>query len=243
MRHFVSFKQQSTLVNKLMVFTDMQRHQVQDTMVQFYGKAWYKIYSEQEAAQVINHLYERKGNWVQFGEPCQYRDYNCTEGKIYNYPTKFEPEHKVSLESITSWFKTAKPTLSEKSKATQLAAHLEEVNELIEVLKDLQFEPGMRNRLGVIHQELALTTQQMYKLSELPALSQEDRVEILDALADSVVTSSGVAYFLEMKWDEALTEVNQSNFSKFEQGKPLLNDNGKIMKGKNYFKPDLEKFV
>lgn len=109
MRHFVSFHQTSTLANKLMVFTDMQRHQVQDAMVQFYGKSWHKIYTEQEASQVLHHLYHNKDNWVRLGEPCEYND-----GKeVYTYPNKYEPEHKVSLESITSWFRTAKPTISE----------------------------------------------------------------------------------------------------------------------------------
>lgn len=243
MRHFVSFHQSSTLANKLMVFTDLQRHQVQDAMVQFYGKAWHKIYSEQEASQTLHHLYCKKENWVRLGEPCEYNLTDCNGTKVLKYPTQYEPEHKVSLESITSWFKTAKPTISDKNKATQLAAHLEEVNELFEVLKDLQFEPEMRTRLGVIHQELALATQQMYQLGELPAMNQENRVAILDSLADQVVTGTGVAYFLEMKWDEALTEVNQSNYSKFEDNKPLLDSNGKIIKGKNYFKPSLEKFV
>lgn len=66
------------------------------------------------------------------------------------------------------------------------------------------------------------------------------KVELLDALADITVTTTGVAYFAKMKWDEALNEVNRSNFSKFEDGKPLLNENGKIIKGKNYFKPNLD---
>ena len=239
MRFFVSFQQTSTLANKFMVFTDMQRHQVQDTMVQYYGKSWHKIYSEQELAQVIKHVGSCKENWVTFGTPCTFND----NGNVITYPIKYEPEHKVSLESITSWFKIAKPAITEKNKSTQLAAHFEEVNELFEVLKDLQFEPELRTRLGVIHQELALATQQMYQLSELPAMNQDNRVAILDSLVDQVVTGTGTAYFLEMKWDEALTEINQSNFSKFEDGKVLLNENGKIMKGKNYFAPNLEKFV
>lgn len=223
MRHFVSFHQTSTLANKLMVFTDMQRHQVQDAMVQFYGKSWHKIYSEQEASQVLHHLYHNKDNWVRLGEPCEYND-----GKeVYTYPNKYEPEHKVSLESITSWFRTAKPTISSANLSTQIGAHIEEFIEMLEALN----EP--------VPQQLISLKEKYYQGTDLNI----NEVALLDSLSDQVVTATGVAYFSEFKWDAALTEVNQSNFSKFEDGKVLLNENGKIMKGKNYFAPNLEKFV
>ena len=70
-----------------------------------------------------------------------------------------------------------------------------------------------------------------------------DRQELLDSLADQIVTAVGVARMFELDIVGALKEVNASNYSKFVDGKPLFDENGKIKKGPNYFKPDLSKFV
>lgn len=104
----------------------------------------------------------------------------------------------------------------------------------------------MCHALGIhdVGNEVMACANQLYAHErKLPALNKESRVELLDALADQVVTATGVAYFSQMQWDEALNEVNNSNFSKFEDGKPVLNEHGKIIKGKNYFKPNLAPFT
>lgn len=71
----------------------------------------------------------------------------------------------------------------------------------------------------------------------------KDSVELLDALADQIVTATGVGTFLGMNVPGALAEVNRSNYSKFEDGKPIFNENKKVMKGKDYTPPDLSKFI
>lgn len=70
-----------------------------------------------------------------------------------------------------------------------------------------------------------------------------NKVELLDSLADQIVTAVGVAHMMGFDILGALEEVNRSNFSKFEDGKPVFDANGKITKGKDYVKPNLEHFV
>lgn len=72
----------------------------------------------------------------------------------------------------------------------------------------------------------------------------KDRVELLDALADQIVTATGVGTFLGMNVPGALAEVNRSNYSKFgEDGNPIFNENMKVMKGPHYTKPNLKPYV
>lgn len=70
-----------------------------------------------------------------------------------------------------------------------------------------------------------------------------DRLEFLDSIADQFVTGAGAAYLLNMDVVGALDEVNRSNFSKFVNGEPIFDDNLKIQKGPEYFKPDLSKYI
>ncbi len=70
-----------------------------------------------------------------------------------------------------------------------------------------------------------------------------DPMELLDALADQIVTATGVGTFLGMNVPGALAEVNRSNYSKFEDGEPIFNENKKVMKGKDYTPPDLTPFI
>lgn len=71
----------------------------------------------------------------------------------------------------------------------------------------------------------------------------EQRIGLLDALCDQIVTATGVGTFLGMNVPGAMDEVNRSNYSKFVDGQPIFNENRKVMKGPNYTKPDLTPFV
>lgn len=72
----------------------------------------------------------------------------------------------------------------------------------------------------------------------------KDPVELLDSLADQIVTATGVGTFLGMNVPGALAEVNRSNYSKFNaEGEPIFNENMKVMKGPFYTKPDLTPYV
>lgn len=71
----------------------------------------------------------------------------------------------------------------------------------------------------------------------------KDSVELLDSLADQIVTATGVGTFLGMNVPGALSEVNRSNYSKFEDGEPVFNENKKVMKGKDYTPPYLTPYI
>lgn len=159
-----------------------------------------------------------------------------------------QDKNPVNLQPMYDWFKIAKPNPLEKDLSTQLGAHFEEVCELIVALSNeivMQQLSTSKNDLHnkLVKAQIALNdlSQAFYKDTDFSI--KHERVEVLDALADQAVTLSGIAYFADMKWNDALTEVNQSNYSKFKDGKPLLNEDRKIMKGKDYFPPKLESFV
>lgn len=75
------------------------------------------------------------------------------------------------------------------------------------------------------------------------AVSNDDNVEIADALADIIVTCVGYGYMRGIDVKRCLNEVNRSNFSKFVDGYPIFDESGKIVKGDDYSKPSLEIFI
>ena len=83
------------------------------------------------------------------------------------------------------------------------------------------------------------------ELSELTdAMNNKDLLEVADALTDILYVTYGAGHAFGIDLDKCFDEVQNSNMSKLdENGKPIYNDNGKVMKGPNYFKPDLSKFV
>ena len=80
-------------------------------------------------------------------------------------------------------------------------------------------------------------------LHHIETMGEVDKIALLDALADQIVTVTGVANAFGFDILGALEEVNRSNFSKFEDDKPVFNEQGKITKGKDYSKPNLKPFI
>ena len=83
------------------------------------------------------------------------------------------------------------------------------------------------------------------ELDELiEAMNKKDLVEVADALTDILYVTYGAGHAFGINLDECFEEVQNSNMSKLDKdGKPIYNDKGKVMKGPNYFKPDLSKFI
>tara|TARA_B100001939_G_scaffold311362_1_gene293861 strand:- start:1470 stop:1841 length:372 start_codon:yes stop_codon:yes gene_type:complete len=83
------------------------------------------------------------------------------------------------------------------------------------------------------------------ELSELKeAMNNKDLLEVADALTDILYVTYGAGIAFGIDLDKCFDEVQNSNMSKLgEDGKPIYNEAGKVMKGPNYFKPDLSKFV
>ena len=76
------------------------------------------------------------------------------------------------------------------------------------------------------------------------AVKKKDLKEAADALTDILYVTYGAGHAFGVNLDKCFEEVQNSNMSKLgEDGKPIYNENGKVMKGPNYFKPDLTKFV
>ena len=83
------------------------------------------------------------------------------------------------------------------------------------------------------------------ELDELKkAIKDNDIKEVADALTDILYVTYGAGHAFGINLDECFAEVQNSNMSKLgEDGKPIYNDSGKVMKGPNYFKPNLGKFI
>ena len=83
------------------------------------------------------------------------------------------------------------------------------------------------------------------ELSELKeAIDAKDIKEVADALTDILYVTYGAGHAFGIDLDKCFKEVQNSNMSKLGQdGKPIYNEKGKVMKGPNYFKPNLSKFV
>ena len=76
------------------------------------------------------------------------------------------------------------------------------------------------------------------------AVEKKDIKEVADALTDILYVTYGAGHAFGIDLDSCFTEVQNSNMSKLgENGEPIYNESGKVMKGPNYFKPDLSKFV
>ena len=75
------------------------------------------------------------------------------------------------------------------------------------------------------------------------AIKDRDITEVADALTDILYVTYGAGHAFGIDLDKCFDEVQNSNMSKLdENGKPIYNDSGKVMKGPNYFKPNLSKF-
>ena len=90
-------------------------------------------------------------------------------------------------------------------------------------------------RLDLIKEELTELTE---------AINNNDLLEVADALTDILYVTYGAGHAFGINLDKCFDEVQNSNMSKLdENGKPIYNESGKVMKGSNYFKPDLSKYV
>ena len=87
-----------------------------------------------------------------------------------------------------------------------------------------------------------LIKEELEELQE--AMKNNDLLEVADALTDILYVTYGAGHAFGINLDKCFDEVQNSNMSKLgENGEPIYNELGKVMKGPNYFKPDLSKFV
>ena len=105
----------------------------------------------------------------------------------------------------------------------------------IKTKPDLSTEKINKLRVSLINEEL-----EEFK----EAIKNNDLKEVADALTDILYVTYGAGHAFGINLNKCFDEVQQSNMSKLgDDGKPIYNDKGKVMKGPNYFKPDLTKFI
>ena len=89
---------------------------------------------------------------------------------------------------------------------------------------------------------ISLINEELEELKK--AIKENDILEVADALTDILYVAYGAGHAFGINLDKCFNEVQESNMSKLgSDGKPIYNESGKVMKGPNYFKPDLNKFL
>ncbi len=89
---------------------------------------------------------------------------------------------------------------------------------------------------------ISLINEELEELKK--AIKDDDILEVADALTDILYVAYGAGHAFGINLDKCFNEVQESNMSKLgSNGKPIYNESGKVMKGPNYFKPDLNKFL
>ena len=106
-----------------------------------------------------------------------------------------------------------------------------------EVKTKAEFSDDKTNKLRI-----DLIKEELEELTN--AMREKDLLEVADALTDILYVTYGAGHAFGINLDKCFEEVQNSNMSKLdENGKPIYNESGKVMKGPKYFKPDLSKFV
>ena len=89
---------------------------------------------------------------------------------------------------------------------------------------------------------ISLINEELEELKK--AISEKNLTEVADALTDILYVTYGAGHAFGINLDNCFEEVQKSNMSKLgKDGKPIYNEFGKVMKGPDYFKPDLSKFI
>ena len=117
----------------------------------------------------------------------------------------------------------------------KVGSFMKTIGQEVKIKSGLSTEKINKLRVSLINEEL-----EEFK----EAIKNNDLKEVADALTDILYVTYGAGHAFGINLDKCFDEVQQSNMSKLgDDGKPIYNDKGKVMKGPNYFKPDLTKFV
>tara|TARA_B100001057_G_scaffold260840_1_gene261035 strand:+ start:3004 stop:3375 length:372 start_codon:yes stop_codon:yes gene_type:complete len=114
-------------------------------------------------------------------------------------------------------------------------------NFMITFEQEVKTEPSLGND-KINNLRLSLIKEELEELTD--AMKKKDLAEVADALTDILYVTYGAGHAFGINLDRCFDEVQRSNMSKLgADGKPIYNEEGKVMKGPNYFKPDLTKFI
>ncbi len=107
--------------------------------------------------------------------------------------------------------------------------------------QEVKKKPGL-SKEKINKLRVSLINEELEEFKE--AIKNNDLKEAADALTDILYVTYGAGHAFGVNLDKCFDEVQQSNMSKLgDNGKPIYNDEGKVMKGPKYFKPDLSKFL
>ena len=107
--------------------------------------------------------------------------------------------------------------------------------------QEVKTKPGLSSE-KINSLRIKLIEEELKEFKE--AIKNKDLKEAIDALTDILYVTYGAGHAFGVNLDECFDEVQRSNMSKLnEDGKPIYNEDGKVMKGPNYFKPNLSKFI
>ena len=145
----------------------------------------------------------------------------------------------MSLDTTQLWHSRAKPWPTTDDFNVQLGCHIEEFVEMLDCLAVIGYDsPAGYDLIQAVTALDHLADALKGGEAKMQILS---RSELLDSLADQVVTAVGAGYRAGMDVPTAVQRVNISNWSKFDaNGEPIFDENGKIAKGPNYLPVDLE---
>ena len=107
--------------------------------------------------------------------------------------------------------------------------------------QEVKTKPGLSSK-KINDLRINLINEELEEFKE--AIKNNDLKEAVDALTDILYVTYGAGHAFGVDLDQCFDEVQRSNMSKLgKDGKPIYNDKGKVMKGPNYFQPDLSKFI
>jgi len=141
------------------------------------------------------------------------------------------------LQRTLEWFQIAIPNPTVETTCVQIGCALEETGELAKSLGCSQLSGNLNGHSSFYKGK------SVYAINELMLMDCDTAKQVLDDIVDEIVTRVGIAHCMGFDIIGALAEVNRSNFSKFEDGKPVFDADGKITKGKHYTPPQLSEFI
>ena len=107
--------------------------------------------------------------------------------------------------------------------------------------QEVKNKPGLSSE-KINNLRISLINEELDELKH--AMKNKDLKEAVDALTDILYVTYGAGHAFGVNLDKCFDEVQKSNMSKLgDDGKPIYNEAGKVMKGPGYFKPDLSKFI
>lgn len=139
------------------------------------------------------------------------------------------------ISSIIRWFSLAVPKPTPDNQRVQFGVHVEEFSEMLDAVKSKSLRGRLRLAIARWATKGLATDLKTNKMD----VYVDNRLEYLDSCCDQIVTALGCAHMHKMDVVTGMQRVSDSNWSKFTDGVPEFDENGKIKKGKGYYKPTL----